>query len=100
MGSRSFLCNCKLEAEESFLLDPLATCLDSPTQFKMYFTVNLFFVIFFDKWTESVMPAVNLDITENEKMLPLALQDLSIYTPKCLDKPKHLRDIITRFKNK
>ena len=32
---KSILCNCELEAEESFLLDSLATCRDSPAHFKI-----------------------------------------------------------------
>ena len=42
--NRSILYNCKLETEESFLLDSLAVCTDSPNEFKIYFTVNLAFV--------------------------------------------------------
>ena len=45
--NRIILCNCELEAEESFLLDLLVACTDSPNQFKMYVAVNLASVNYF-----------------------------------------------------
>ena len=42
---QSILCNCKLEAEESFLLDSLLAYTDSPNKFKMYFTVNFSIIL-------------------------------------------------------
>ena len=46
------------------------------------------------------MPTIDIDITENEQTLPLALQDLTPNTPKLIDKLTHLRDFITQFKSK
>ena len=34
------LLNCRIEAENNFLLESLATCCDSNTKLIMYFTVN------------------------------------------------------------
>ena len=38
--NRSILCNCRIEAENNFLLESLATCHDSNTKLIMYFTIN------------------------------------------------------------
>ena len=64
-------------------------------QFKMYFMLNLAFVNNFDKWTDSIMPIIDLDIIEEEQTLPIALQDLTPNTSKFIDKPTHLRDFFT-----
>ena len=70
--NRSILYNL-LEAEESFLLDSLVACTDNSNQFKMYFAVNLTFVNYFDNWTDSIMPTIDLYINEDEQILPVAL---------------------------
>ena len=38
--NRSVLCNCGIEAENTFLLESLAACHNSSTKLIMYFTVN------------------------------------------------------------
>ena len=38
--NRSVLCNCRIEAEDSFLLDLIATCPEKQSHLVMYFTVN------------------------------------------------------------
>ena len=54
--NKSILCNCDVEAKSNFLLESLAACKDSETKtdLKMYFTVNLAFVNYFDKTIEEV----------------------------------------------
>ena len=37
--NRSILCNCRIEAENNFLLESLAACHDTNTKLIMYFTV-------------------------------------------------------------
>ena len=73
-----------------FSLDSLVACIDNPNKFKMYFTAKFTFVNYFENWRDSVMPTVNIDITEDAQTLHIALQDL---TPKHID--AHLRDFIT-----
>ena len=41
--SRSVLCNCGVEAENSYLLESLAACHDNSAKLIMHFTVNLAF---------------------------------------------------------
>ena len=52
--NRSILCNCDVEAEHNFLLESLAPCKNSETDFVMYFMVNLAFVNYFDNLVESL----------------------------------------------
>ena len=40
LANRSVLCNCGIEAEDSFLLESIATCQDTKSELVMYFTVN------------------------------------------------------------
>ena len=61
-SKRSTLCNCKLEAEEHFLLESSAACNDTTNRLKTYFTVNLAFFNYFDNWTDSIMPTINLEM--------------------------------------
>ena len=48
---------------------------------------------------DSNLPIINIDITEEEHTLPLVFQDLSPYDSIYMDRPIHLNDFITRFKN-
>ena len=49
----------------------------------MYFMVNLAFVNQFDNWTDSIMPTIDFDITEDEQTLQLAFtRPQSIYIKK------------------
>ena len=38
--NRSVLCNCRIEAENNYLLKSLAACHDSNSKLVMYFTIN------------------------------------------------------------
>ena len=46
------------------------------------------------------MSTIYLDIAEDEKLLLLALQDLSMNASELFNKPTHLMDCITQFKSK
>ena len=41
--NKSVLCNCRIELENNFLLESLATCHDAESKLVMYFTVNTAF---------------------------------------------------------
>ena len=43
--NRSVLCNCRIEAENNYLLESLAACHDSNAKLVMYFMVNLYLLI-------------------------------------------------------
>ena len=46
--NRSFLCNCRIEADNHFLLESTAACDDKDTNLVMYFTMNMAFVNYLD----------------------------------------------------
>ena len=52
--NQSILCNCDIEAKSNFLLESLAACDTSTTDFIMYYTVNLAFVNYFDNLIDLV----------------------------------------------
>ena len=43
LGNRSVLCNCRIAAENNFLLKSLAACYDAESKLVMYFMVNITF---------------------------------------------------------
>ena len=48
--NRSVLCNCRIEVENKYLLESLATCHDSESKLLMYFTVNIAFTNYLDEF--------------------------------------------------
>ena len=48
--NKSVLCNCCIEAENHFLLKPLAACENANLKLTVYFTVNTAFVNYLDKF--------------------------------------------------
>ena len=48
--NRGLLCNCGIEAENNFLLEPLAACHDTNTKLIMYFTMNAAFTNYIDQF--------------------------------------------------
>ena len=54
--NRSVFCNCRIEAENNYLLESLAACYDSNSKLVMYFTINNAFTNYLNefKLTEEV----------------------------------------------
>ena len=48
--NRSVLCDCGVEADNYILLKSLAACQDTNSELVMYFTVNMAFVNYLDKF--------------------------------------------------
>ena len=69
--NRSILCNCDLEAESNFLLEPLAVCenLKTKADLVMYFTVNLAFANYFEGAIENLNSSISRDWTTQEQIL-------------------------------
>ena len=51
--NRSVLCNCRIEVENNFILESLATCHGAESKLVMYYMVNTAFVNHLDNLTES-----------------------------------------------
>ena len=57
----SVVCNCKIEAENNFLLESLAACHYAESKLVMYFMVNTAFVKYLDNLTESLKFPISLN---------------------------------------
>ena len=64
LGNRSILCNCRIEAENNFLLESLATCHDSNTKLIMYFTINSAFTNYLNE--SNLMEELDIPILTNK----------------------------------
>ena len=96
--NRSILCNCDVIAESNFLLESLAACKGSETKtdLKMYFTINLAFVNYFDDMIEEMGIPVSQNWTTQEQILPLSIETFEIRT-NLLNAPKSLQDLAVQY---
>ena len=92
----SILCNCNVEAESNFLLEPLAACenLDTKADLEMYFTANLAFVYYFKKCNRRFRFFHFDNWTTQEQILPISIETFE-FNPKLLSMPKMLKDFVT-----
>ena len=51
----TILCNCRVEVEDNFLLELIATCPGKQSDLVMYFTVNTAFIHYFDSLTNELV---------------------------------------------
>ena len=97
--NRSVLCNCRIEADNHYLLESIASCDNKITKLVMYFTINLTFTNYLDMlpYMTDSLPRIK-DRMRYEQ--PLAL-NLSI--PHFDNSPRHrltkLKDLITNYIN-
>ena len=94
--NRSVLCNCRIEAENNFLLESLAAWHDANSKLVMYFTVNTAFGNYLDSLdnlTDSLETPILLNRTTYKKIL------LIFWLPPTFDfnfltAPRMLKDLI------
>ena len=96
--NRSVLCDCRIEAEDNFLLESIATCYGKPSDLIMYFTVNTAFMNYFDSLTDKLHVHISQNWTTHEQILPISLQT-SESDSKSLDTPNILKDFVYQYKN-
>ena len=94
--NRSVLCNYRIEAENNFLLESLAACLNAESKLVMYFLVNAGFVNYHDNLTESLKFPIFLNLTIHEQILPTSLQSFD-FDSNLLKAPKTLKDFVCSF---
>ena len=94
--NRSVLCNCRIEAENNFLLESLAAYHDAESKLVMYFTVNTAFVNYLDNMTESLKLPISLNRTTHKQILPISLQSFE-FESDLLQAPKMLKDFVCQF---
>ena len=86
--NRSVLCNYRIEAENNFLLESLATCHDAESKLVMYFMVNTAFVNYHDNLTETLKSPILLYQTTHKQTLPISLQSFD-FNSNILKAPKY-----------
>ena len=100
MVNRSVLCNCRIEAENNFLLESLAACHDSNTKLKMYFTMNIAFTNYIDQF--NLMEELEAPILSNKTTLEYALPiflNKSTFDDTLLSAPLTLKEYINKYKH-
>ena len=98
--NRSILCNCRIEAENNFLLESLATCQDSNTKLIMYFTVNSAFTNYLNKFNlrEELDIPILTNKSTSEVTLPVFLNK-STFNDMLLSTPLTLKEYIAQYKH-
>ena len=73
--NRSVLCNCRIEAENNYLLESLAACHDSNSKLVRYFTFNNAFTNYLNEFnlTEKVEIPIFTNKSTSEITLPVFL---------------------------
>ena len=96
--TQAILCNCRIEAENNFLLESLAACHDVDSKLVMHFTVNTAFVNFLtlDNLTVSLRALILLNRTTYKQTLPISLPPPE-FDSKLLSALKTLKDFIHQF---
>ena len=99
MVNRSVLCNCRIEAENNFLLESLAACHDSNTKLIMYFTINNAFRNYLNEF--NLMEELDVPIHTNKSMseitLPIFLNK-STFDDMLLSAPLTLKEYMAQYK--
>ena len=63
------LCNCRIEAENNYLLESLATCHDSNSELVMYFTINNTFTNYLNEF--NLTEEIEIPIFTNKSTLEI-----------------------------
>ena len=97
--NRSMFCDCRIRAENTYLLESLAACHDSRTKLVMYFTVNLAFTNYINDF--NLAEEINIPTITNksisEVILPVFLNK-SKFDEVLLSAPLTLKEYISQYK--
>ena len=100
--NRSVLCNCRIEAENHFLLASLAACQDVNSKSVIYFTVNTAFINYlgqFPNLTESLEILIIKSKTTFKQTLTISL-NVSKFDSNLLTAFSNLKDFIHQYTHK
>ena len=94
------LCNCRIEADNNFLLESLAACHDGNTKLVMYFTINIAFTKYINEFnlTEELEVYILTNKTISEYTLPIFLNK-STFDNTLLSVPLTLKEHIDQYKH-
>ena len=98
--NRCILCNCRIEAENNYLLESLAACHDSKSKLVMYFTVNNAFTNYLNEFnlTEDVEIPIFTNKSTLEITLPVFLNKTK-FIDSLLSAPLTLKGYIAQYKH-
>ena len=88
----SVLCNCRIEAENNFILECLAACHNAESKLVMCFMVRMAFVNYPENLTKSMKFPILLNRTTHEHILPISLQS-SKFNSDLLNVPKNIKSL-------
>ena len=71
--NRRVLCNCRIAADNHYLLESLATCNNKAYNLVMYFTINMAFTTYLNMLPYLTIPSLIRDRTTYEQPLPVNL---------------------------
>ena len=71
--NRNVLCNCRIEADNHYLLESLAACDNKDHNLVMYFTINMAFTNYLNMLPNITTPSLIRDRTMYEQPLPINL---------------------------
>ena len=74
--NRSVLCNCRIEADNHYLLESIAACDNRDSNLVMYFTINMAFTNYLNMLPNLTNPSLIKDRTTYEQPLPTNLSIL------------------------
>ena len=94
--NRSVLCNCRIEAENNFLLESLAACHYAGSKLVMYFKVNTALVNYLDNPIETLKFPILLNQTNHKQTLLISLQSFD-FNSDLLKAPETLKDFVHQF---
>ena len=98
--NRSILCNCRIEAENNYLLESLAACHDSNSKLVMYFTINNIFTNYLNEF--NLTEEVEIPIFTNKSTLKIALAvflNRTKFDESFLSAPLTLKEYIAQYKD-
>ena len=100
MVNRSVLCNCRIEAENNYLLKSLAACHDSDSKLVMYITVNNAFTNYLNEF--NLIEEVEFPIFTNKSTLEITLPvflNRTKFDESLLSAPLTLKEYIAQYKH-
>ena len=99
MVNRSVLCNCGIEVDNHYLLEPLAACDNKISKLTMYFTINTAFTNYlemFPNLTDSLQTPLIKKRTTYKPTLPIAL-NVSKFDRSLLHVSMDLKDFMDHY---
>ena len=99
--NRMVLCNCIVEAENNFLLEPFAACNPEGDgmDLEMYFMANTAFLNYFDGLINTLDAPIFHNVTRQEHISPISLES-DDFDKELLSAPETLRELVEKYKQR